>query len=399
MPNPYVNKVELTTGETLIDISDTTAVASDVAAGKYFYGANGEKLEGSVDYLSKVRAITFVVNRGPGSTTSALIFTVYGTTFGSAIDFSNGIKSDPYRITINKNVMTASVTLYVPKSRPIIAIGNSDTLYNFDVTMDSAYGTCIDAPDALGASNPKYIKVIYLNASAPDQFTITIDMRNGEPFPDTVFLEPLSIVSNGTYTAPAGTAYTPITVDVPQGEAVLQAKTGITPTESSQTITPDTGYDGLSSVEVEAISSTYVGSGITRRSASDVTQGQVAGEYQVSAPAGYYESSVTKYVPAGTSGTPTATKGTVSNHQVSVTPSVTNSVGYILGGTKTGTPVTVTAAELASGNKAIADNGTNIDVVGYSTVSVAVPFSTIYTGSTDPSSSQGVNGDIYLKLS
>lgn len=107
-----------------------------------------------------------------------------------------------------------------------------------------------------------------------------------------------------------------------------------TPTTSQQTeqITPSSGYDGIAEVDVTVDA-----------------------------------------MPTGTEGTPTATKGTVSNHSVNVTPSVTNVAGYIAGGTKTGTAVTVSASELDSGTKSITANGNNQDVVGYAAVDVAVP--------------------------
>ena len=171
-----------------------------------------------------------------------------------------------------------------------------------------------------------------------------------------------TITANGTYDV---AEYADALVDVPSAEPELQAKTA-TPTESQQTVTPDTGYDGLSSVTVGAISSTYVGSGITRRSSTDLT----ASGATVTVPSGYYSAQASKAVSSGTAGTPTATKGTVSNHSVSVTPSVTNTTGYITGGTKSGTAVTVSASELVSGTYAVSASGTH-DVTNYASASVA----------------------------
>ena len=105
---------------------------------------------------------------------------------------------------------------------------------------------------------------------------------------------------------------------------------------------------------------------IATKTSSDLT----ASGDTVTVPAGYYASQANKAVSAGTAGTPTATKGTVSSHSISVTPSVTNSAGYISSGTITGTAVSVSASELVSGTKTISASGTT-DVTNYASASVA----------------------------
>lgn len=105
-----------------------------------------------------------------------------------------------------------------------------------------------------------------------------------------------------------------------------------TPTGSQQTdsLTPDVGYDGLERVNITI-----------------------------------------NAMPSGTAGTPTATKGAVSDHAITVTPSVTNVAGYISGGTITGTGVSVAASELVSGSQNITVNDT-YDVTNLAEVVVNV---------------------------
>lgn len=107
------------------------------------------------------------------------------------------------------------------------------------------------------------------------------------------------------------------------------------------------------------------GGGGTPRTSDDLT---VSGA-TVTAPAGVYASAASKSVASGTAGTPTASKGTVSNHSVTVTPSVTNTTGYITGGTKNGTAVSVSASELVSGTYSVTSSGTK-DVTNYASISV-----------------------------
>lgn len=95
--------------------------------------------------------------------------------------------------------------------------------------------------------------------------------------------ETKNITSNGTYTPSTGKWFSSVSVDIPDTAFNTQTKS-VTPTESKQTVTPDAGYDGLSSVTVGAISSTYIGSGIARKSAATYTpteseQTIAAGQY------------------------------------------------------------------------------------------------------------------------
>lgn len=182
-----------------------------------------------------------------------------------------------------------------------------------------------------------FSKIILNGTTLMDVTDLTAD--SGQVLNGYTSINNAGVDINGSYSPPTFTT---------------QSKTvSYTPTESQQTatITPDNGYDGLEEVDVTvgAISSTYVGSGITQRSSSDLT----ASGATVTAPAGYYSSNATKTITSGTatpassiSGTSaTVTTGTNTltlSKTVSNTPQV--SAGYISSGTAGNSSVSLTAS-------------------------------------------------------
>ena len=139
---------------------------------------------------------------------------------------------------------------------------------------------------------------------------------------------------------------------------------------TQKTVTAANMLNGITALKNDGtdITGTYVPASTQSKTATPSTSQQT-----ISPDPGYLLSSVTvNAMPSGTAGTPSATKSSVANHSVTVTPSVTNTTGYIPGGTLTGTPASVSASELVSGTLSITDNGTGIDVTNYAAVDVNV---------------------------
>lgn len=147
-------------------------------------------------------------------------------------------------------------------------------------------------------------------------------------------------------------------LNIPHDKISLQQKT-VSPTTHSNAVYPDSDFDGLRCVIVNPISPIRTGDDITLSSDA------------ITVPYGYYQQDTQKSVASG-SVSVSATKGAVSNHSITVTPSAITEAGYIAGGSTSGTAVSVSASELVSGTKTVTSNGTT-DVSNYANVEVAIP--------------------------
>ena len=197
---------------------------------------------------------------------------------------------------------------------------------------------------------------VSITRSKLDNLANTVSAKSGVPVPLTID-EMATAVSN----IPTG------------GNLETKTKT-YTPTETQQTetITASSGYDGIEEVDVtvNAISSTYVGSGITRRDSTDLS----ASGATVSVPSGYYASNASTAVSSGTVTAPasiTGTSATVStgtntltlSKTVSVTPSVTTA-GYVSSGTAGNSSVSLTASVTTQAAQTIYPSASDQTITG-----------------------------------
>lgn len=149
MPNENVNKVILGT-ETLLDLTEDTAVAADVAAGKSFHLASGARTTGTASYAGAP------TNNGNANTANAILYgtvdststsTAYTATVagldqlvdGTCVMLHNGVVTSAAGFTVNINDLGAK------KCYSNLTNATQDTtIFNVAYTMMFVYASDLD---------------------------------------------------------------------------------------------------------------------------------------------------------------------------------------------------------------------------------------------------------------
>ena len=309
------------------------------------------------------------------------------------------------------------------------------------IKSDNGYGETTESEHSLTCSSVSSSQIVftaYYEGGSPGFDIIYYSNGTINWVSPSAYNLQLDVTSNGSYYPPNYKGvYTRVNVNVTSSPTIQSLN--ITPSTSQQTFN-DSSVDGYKPVTVSAMSTmtlpTSAAASATSGYTSKATIGRSTSAQYINIPPGYNSTGAYYVISAvangsatgptslsGTSATVSTGTNTLTLTKTGVTTTPTVSAGYVSSATASTATVTLTASVTTKAAATITPTTTNqtiasgtyltgaqtiagdADLVGSNIISTAnifgvqgtVVLQTVYTGSSAPSSSTGINGDIYIQ--
>lgn len=381
MANPYINKVVLG-NETLLDLTADTVTPQTLYLGVTAHDASGAMIIGTATDG------TMVIRDSQDSHGGTVREITAGTVVtGTKSITANGTYDVAAYADAQVNVPAPEPELQAKTATPSTSqqVITADSGYDglSQVTVSAMPSGSASTPATSITANPSISvnsSTGLITASVSGSKSVTPSVSAGYVSSGTAGTVSVSGSNTSQLTTQAAKTVTPSTSSqtaVAAGRYTTGAVTvAAMPSGTAGTPTATKGTVSNHAVSVTpSVTNTagYISGGTKTGTAVSVSASElVSGTLSITSSG---TKDVTNYASASVAAggaTASATKGAVSNHSITVTPSVTRTAGYVTAGSANGTAVTVTAAELVSGTKSITENGTGIDVTEYASVDVNV---------------------------